>query len=114
VDEDQRDEARLEGGVYRIELEFTPRLPVDNKSVTAERLLTYLPSGSKVTDVEAEPSRPWVRITSVIPAGSPAEALVAIGRALENLAIYIRQQVGRDPLDEQGWLLRCVLSPGHL
>jgi hypothetical protein len=33
---------------------------------------------------------------------------------LEHLAIHIRQQIGRNPMDDQGWLLRLVLSPGHL
>jgi hypothetical protein len=114
VGEDQSDEARLEGGVYRVELEFTPRTPVDKRSVTTEKLVTYLPRGSRVTDVETDPGRPWLRVTTVIPSRSPAEALIEVGKALENLAIYIRQQIGRDPLDEQGWLLRAVLSPGHL
>jgi hypothetical protein len=112
--DEQSDEARLEGGVYRIELEFTPRIPVTDKSVTGDRLLTFLPSGSRVTEVLSDPSRPWLRVTSVIPARSPSDALTTVASALEHLAIYVRQEIGRDPMGDQGWLLRCVLSPGHL
>jgi hypothetical protein len=112
--DEQRDEARLEGGVYRIELEFTPRIPVGDKTVTGDRLLTYLPSGSRVIEVLSDPTRPWLRVTSVIPSGSPSEALTTVASALEHLAIYVRQEIGRDPMGDQGWLLHCVLSPGKL
>jgi hypothetical protein len=108
----------MEGGRYRVDLEITPRVPIDTEAEEhkrADRLNAYLPVGGRLVDDRFHPQFDSIDLVIEVTAPSPVEALAEIARSLEHLSIKIREEHDKDPLGPMPILRRAIIThaPGE-
>ncbi len=103
----------VEGGTYRLEFEVSPRtVPVreGDAALMGRRLAEYLPAEARLTDEHADAGANTIGAVVTLPARSPAEALARLTAAMENLAVNVRTEHGRDPLGPMPELRRVEIT----